>query len=424
MMYLSRRSMLGAVSMTALAATLAACGEGADSAGSGSGSNELTIAISESADSSIRKTFQQIIKDFQKANPDIKVTMDPASTNYEADMKVKMAANDLPDVFATHGWSVKRYSEFLAPLTDEAWAKDVNKLLDSSMRDKDGQLYAFPVQLDMVGLVYNADVLSQAGVDPASLATWDDFDAACAKIVAAGKAGLFAYAKDAGYPGNLVNLSAYGFYDDDQLGQLQDGTFAEDSWKGVAGLISTWQKKGYVNKDYTSATPDDCAKALAQGNAGFALINNTLAMDALSYNPDAKIAYVPIPGSDIIKPYMVGGEGQTALGVAKNGNVEAAKKFLTYLAQPEVAATLVAGTGSPSGLTTVKADLGSLTDSYTKVQDDGVELKPYFDRTYLPNGMWSTLCTAVDSLLTGQGTPQTTLEQVKAEFTSLYGQSE
>ena len=38
-------------------------------------------------------------------------------------MKTKMAANDLPDLWTTHGWSVNRYSEYLRPLNDREWAK-------------------------------------------------------------------------------------------------------------------------------------------------------------------------------------------------------------------------------------------------------------------------------------------------------------
>ena len=37
---------------------------------------------------------------------------------YEELMKTKMVANDLPDVFDTHGWSVDRYSEYLMPVND------------------------------------------------------------------------------------------------------------------------------------------------------------------------------------------------------------------------------------------------------------------------------------------------------------------
>lgn len=37
---------------------------------------------------------------------------------YEELMKTKMAANDMPDVFDTHGWSVARYSDYLMPVNE------------------------------------------------------------------------------------------------------------------------------------------------------------------------------------------------------------------------------------------------------------------------------------------------------------------
>ena len=53
-----------------------------------------------------------------KENPGVKVEYMSYTKDYENLMKAKMAANDLPDVFATHGWGVKRYAEYLMPLNE------------------------------------------------------------------------------------------------------------------------------------------------------------------------------------------------------------------------------------------------------------------------------------------------------------------
>ena len=57
-----------------------------------------------------------------KANPDIKVEFSAPGADYEKLMKIKMAANDMPDVFSTHGWAKVRYGDFLLDLRDQPWA--------------------------------------------------------------------------------------------------------------------------------------------------------------------------------------------------------------------------------------------------------------------------------------------------------------
>ena len=417
---------IAAVSAGALAIGLSACSGGGDGASSGTasaegGSGKMTMAISQSADSNIRKVFQELIDGFQSANEGVTIELLPATNNYEGDMKVKMAAQDLPDIFATHGWSVKRYGPFLENLSNESWAADVNPMLDASMKDEEGNLYAFPSEVDMYGLTYNSDVLAEAGVDPASIDSWDSFNAACDKVIAKGKACIYAGAKDAGWPGNIANLMAPGAYTEADLDSLLEGTFPQEPWKNLSQRVVDWREKGYFNKDYVSASPDDMARALAQADTAFTFTQPTVAAEALSYNPDAKIAYIPIP-ADVGDNYTIGGEGLNALGVAKNGDVANAKKFLEYLAQPENAAKLVDGTGNPSGLESVKTDLGPLQESFNKVQEAGVPLVSYFDRVYMPNGSWSTMCTAMDSLVTGQGDADASVKMVEAEYKALFGQ--
>lgn len=57
-------------------------------------------------------TFQQIIADFTKETG-IQVTINNLGGDYESAMKTKMASNDLPDMWVTHGWSLIRYSEYM-----------------------------------------------------------------------------------------------------------------------------------------------------------------------------------------------------------------------------------------------------------------------------------------------------------------------
>ena len=56
-------------------------------------------------------------------------------------MKTRMASQDLPDVFETHGWSVARYSEYLMPLNEESWASRIDEAILPVISDKNDNIY-------------------------------------------------------------------------------------------------------------------------------------------------------------------------------------------------------------------------------------------------------------------------------------------
>ena len=91
----------------------------------------------------VGEATEEIIDAFMEENPEVNVEIQVNTTDYENLMKAKMAANDLPDVFMTHGWSLLRYSEYLYPLTDETWAENMSDTLKESMCDKEGNFMPY-----------------------------------------------------------------------------------------------------------------------------------------------------------------------------------------------------------------------------------------------------------------------------------------
>lgn len=404
---------LGAVSALALTGC----------AGGGSSSDSITFSVYMTADSAQRTVLEELISEFTDQTG-VTVDMSYDTTNYESNLKVQMASNNLPDVFATHGWSVLRYSDFLEPLNDRAWVDDVNPALDSSMRDADGNIYALPVEYTVAGIDVNLDVLAAAGVDPDTITTWKDFDAALAKVAATGVTPITASGKSSS-AGNMADYIASNAFDDSQLASFTDGDFDTDAWADqVLSHVQSWQEGGYVNPDYVSASLDDMASQLAQGQAAFALVPaSSILATALQINPDANIGFIPIPNEDG-QQYLLGGEGINSFGVAKSSaNKEKALEFVDFLAQPENAAKIAASVGSYSGLTDVDVDLGVLQDSYdTWVAPGDILTMPFFDRVYLPNGIWATMISSTDAVIIGQASPGDAAEQMKVQFDTLYGQ--
>jgi raffinose/stachyose/melibiose transport system substrate-binding protein len=357
---------------------------------------------------------------FEAAHPDVDIELVPMTNTYEADMAVRLASNDVPDIWATHGWSLLRYSEFLEPLTDEAWASEVNPVLDAAMRGEDGELYALPAVTDIAGIVYNVDVLEELDIDPAELTTWEAFDDALATVASSGTVPITASGRDEWFAGNIADFMATGAYTEEQTAELEDGTFVPDGYATLLERVATWSDAGYFNPDYSSTSQDDIARALAQGDTAFVFVQNYLVSSALTHAPEARLGYFPIPSFEG-SPYFLGGEGH-AYGVsAVSEHKDVALDYLAFLAQPDNASTLASAIGGIPGLTTATADLGVLAESYERFVGPGeVPLRPYFDRTHLPNGMWDAIVTATDSVIVQQADVDTAVEQIETQFTALY----
>lgn len=418
----SRKTRAAAIAAAAIATALfAGC---ATTASGGSNAEPATLEVQTNMASGSQQlaVLTTLAQEFEAKHTSVKLELIPSSQTYEQDIKVKLAAKEAPDIWQTHGWSRDRYADFLAPLQDRSWNSDANKLLDGSMRKEDGSIYAVPMVTDVAGLIYNADVLRKVGVDPATLTTWDAFDAAAAKIKAAGVVPIEVSGKANGPAGNIIDWMAPGVFTDTELNAFKSGQFQADGYQSMLTIVADWSKKGYVNPDYSSATQDDVAKALGSGKAAFVFSQNSMVSNALTTSPDADLGFMPVP-SKVGKPYLIGGEGIAYGASAAGAHVDAAKEFLDYLAQPASQEAFANASGGVPGMASAKTDLGKLQTSYdTWVVEAGTSLVPYFDRVYLPNGLWNTLVTSTDSVITGQGTAESATSQVEKDFTSLYGQ--
>lgn len=344
---------------------------------------------------------------------------------YEELMKTKMAANDLPDVFDTHGWSVDRYGEYLMPVNDLDFFANVSRQIIPTISNDKGEALVLPFDMDLTGIVYNEDVLAKAGVDVDSIKTWADFEAACEKVKAIGKTPITLGASNGFTVGWLYDRIAPSFYITDEANSkaadLKNGIFDEAIWASISAMIDRWVSNGYFNADVVTGDFVGDITAMAMNQAAFDFIQNVAIMMAGGINADAHLGMMPIPSNSASdEPTLISGEN-VALGIwketkAKKGAIE----LLNYLAQPEVAATIAAATGNVPALTNVKLDLGAVQKYIDK--HAAVEAYNYFDRDYCPSGLWDVICAAGQEVLAQKpNAVQNTAKQVKDSFDALYG---
>jgi raffinose/stachyose/melibiose transport system substrate-binding protein len=416
------RAVFLAIAMTLLGTLAVSAG------GKGEKGTTLTAALSYNANEPVHKAMLEITRDYAASHPGInfEVVYYP---DYEVTMKTKMAANDLPDLWSTHGWSVARYSEYLERLNNESWASKINPKIKPIVADSNGTIYVLPFNVESQGIVMNRDVLDQAGVDPFSIKTWDDFKAACEKIKAIGRIPLdiAGGASDDWTVGTIYDTVAQSYLvandRNNYRNALLDGSFDWENWRPVAMFLLEFRDKGYLNPDYTQGTYENQAVRLANGQAAFVFSSNGIITQVRLLNPEGRFGFIPVPSaSPDDTPTLITGERFT-LGVWKNGPHKAeALKFLEYCSTPEIInriATLdVTETGLiGAGYESDTRDLKEYFDRLTNIRGF-----PYFDRAYLPSGMWDALCKTASGLLANTMTMDQALARLRNDYRDLRSQ--
>lgn len=368
-------------------------------------STGVTLEFQHNMTGVITDAIEDACKDFTKETG-IGVEVSAPGT-YGEMIKARMASNDMPDVFSTHGWSTSLYVEYLEPINDQPFADKIVDSIRDMLTDADGNMYVLPADADLSGMTFNKTVLEDAGVKVEELKTWDDFEEACQKVKDSGKTPIHVGGKDSWTIGTMLDLIAPTFLTNNEetseAEALLDGSFDWNKWEPISEMVEGWYESGYFNVDCLTADYITSCKALAQDEAAFTFYTGKAVAEAQQTNPDADLGIMPIPAADANgEPCLIGGE-DLAVGVWKDSpHKEEAMQLLNYLARPEVCSKLATACGMPAGLNDVESETGILKPYYEKYMSEGVLTIPYFDRVYLPSGLYDVMCTTGTSILAGE----------------------
>jgi len=387
----------------------------------------IEVAVTYTGDQ--LEVFKGLTEKFTKETG-IEVVIDEYGSDYEATMKSRMASNNLPDVFQTHGWSILRYKEYLMPLNDQPWYSDLDESGLGVIADADGTIYVLMISELVNATLVNTDVTDAAGVDIYAIHTWEDLYAACEKVKAIGKtpigsnSGSGIFANIAGgfvtYPGEAAV---------DEKAQL-DGTW---DWQSYKTTLMDWVARtidaGFWAEDVLTRNNDDMTQKFADGEAAFMLGNDPgFCISCLTLNPDANFALIPNFASKEGGTEEVNiGEGDT-FGIWKDTkNVDQAKAFLNFMAQAENAKTMNDSTGKIASLKSAMAidegyGLKMLKVFQEKCADRDIFYDNLWDRKYMPSGMWGIFGNACNDFFQDHSPANTdaVLAYLKENYDDLY----
>ncbi|RBW71320.1 ABC transporter substrate-binding protein [Bacillus taeanensis] len=394
--------------------------------GAGNADGQVTLSLfSTMSNEGEKKAFESAIAKFEEENPDINIEANLPGGGYEDMLRVKMAANDMPDLFDTHGWSQLRYGEYTADLKDMDWVENLDPALDAILKDEQGKVYAYPLNQAKDGISYNANLLEEYGIEPPT--TLDGLMTALETIKEKSNGDvvpLWIPGGDNWTIAQIFDEMATPLLITDKENshgeQLLDGSFDWSNYTLLAEKMKEMQEKRLLNEDVLTAKLSQAPELMAQNKIGFTFVGGSLGPDATELNPEVKVGTMPVPAvHEGDQPSWIGGERFTLAAWKDSEHLEEAKKFIEFLAQPEVAKEIAEGTSSPTGLKNAEADT-----YYSKYYENFEEVKvqPYFDRVYLPSGMWDVMATTGQELLADTLTPEQLSKKMEEEYKRLRSQ--
>ncbi|WP_221567642.1 sugar ABC transporter substrate-binding protein [Alkalihalobacillus sp. TS-13] len=234
-----------------LALLLSACSAETDSEEDGdSSATEITLGFYSSG--SADEKMKDLIAQFEKEHPDIKVkTQNAPYQQFFQKLDTQIAGGNEPDVWLSDGVFVLKYAERGAARDLTKWIeKDLNKDdyygLDFN-KGPDGKYWGVPQGIQIGALFYNKDMFDAAGVDyPDDTWTWEDLKEAGAKLTidtSGKKAG------ESGFDANTVKQYGLTFFNITEgwmpvLKSYGGGVLGEDLRKSI---IDSPENKEAVN---------------------------------------------------------------------------------------------------------------------------------------------------------------------------------
>jgi len=382
----------------------------------------------------------QIARDFEAKNPDIKIVMEYVGYDYIHDkivtgMAAKPPAYDAsmidviwPDEFVKSGYLLDVTNRITPEMKSGIFPAAFNGVT------RNGKVYGMPWLMDVKYFMYNKDMLQQAGIT-APPKTWEEL-VDQAKIIK--QKGIAEFPIDWSWnqkEGVVCDFTALLFGNGGTFVDA-NGKPAFNNEKGVQAL--TWMKQtlddGLTNPSSISSDENSVRDNFIAGKSAFAVnwLNQYAdSNDASKSQIPGKAAFAPMPvfkaGADAgIKSSSV--DGSSSFGVmATTPYPDQVWKFLTYLTSNEVQ-TKFSAEMLPIWQDDYKGDkltaLKAATPTNPVTVPAFMEQFPYANErptVAYYNEASAALQLAIQEALTGGKSPQQALDEAAAKWVQLAG---
>ncbi len=312
-------------------------------------SAKQTISFAESGLGTEGKQTQAAITEFEKANPNIKVSIEvlsPNSTTYLQQLQQRfIAGSSTPDVLESDVTYPAKFAQAGWISSLDSFNPNMSQFFPTQVvtGQYKGQTYAIPWFDNPEGLFYRTDLVPTPPTSPAQVVS--DAQAAMKKDPSLKEGLAFEGAKYEGaITAFLTVVAPFG-------GKLTTSTI--DSPGNVAAL--NWLHEAiYTNKIAPQAVTGweegQVQEEFTSGHTAFAINYPFVASVAEEGGPaKGHVGYIPFPAGPGGSPGSALGGEMLAIN-AKSAHAAAAYKLIQYLTSPEVEIARAKATGDPPSL--------------------------------------------------------------------------
>jgi len=395
--------------------------------------------LNDTGTSPREQTLARLIESFEAANPDI-------------DVQVEQQVWDqmTPKFFAAHGagtapdviWVIMDQYPVavelgaLANLYDlfiKDWPEEQRAAIADTYWDYgsygDDEHYMIAHSRNYFGVMYRDDFMREAGIDPASIATWDDMIAAAKQLTRKGDGGeRWGFGQQFGLEKADPSPVLYWILEGEGHAFNEDCTanWANESGaKALADSVSYVTELGITPEAALNYSVEDLYDQLAAGRVAIITGAGVRMPRMQAAINDRDVRFMQFPSDEPGRPLPAAASGW-AVGVwSGSENVEAAAKWLEYMSSPEADKLWVEIGGQvPLYSSTIEAMPEFFADpghDYLAVASEG------FKTAWLPRkgcdvgGLRQDLNTAAQEVLLHGKEPMQALEDAEVRFNSRHG---
>ena len=344
------------------------------------------VLNSDQSDPAPKKAMEELIADFQKANPDVTVKWNNFDhEGYKSAINNFLKANP-PDVAAWYA------GNRMAPQVKAGLFEDVTDVwekngLDDSLKSAapsmtiDGKKWGVPYTYYQWGIYYRADIFKDKGIEPPK--TWADLIAACAKLKDAGitpfTIGTKALWPTGGWFDYLdLRVNGYPFHMDLTSGKVP---YTDPKVKAVFDKWAELVKPGYFVENHAALDWQDAMPQFVQGKAAMYLMGNFAVAPMMAGGlKEDQIGYLQFPEITAGVPKAEDAPTDTFHIPTGAKNKADARKFLAFVASAPAQSKLNAILGQlPVNNKAAKPDDKFLSAGFT-VLSSAAGLAQFFDR--------------------------------------------
>ncbi len=371
--------------------------------------------------------YEDVIADFQAANPDVKVIQNAIkNTEYNTILSAALAAGDgAPDVFMSRAYGgLQTYADsgYMLPL-DEAMSELASFsefALGGATSVTDGKIYAVPAVSQTMLCFYNAGVYDALGLSVP--ATWAEFLANLEACKAAGYEALANGTKDGWCCEALFGAVGPSFYGgNDFYDRLISGetSFMDPAFVNAVDRLTDLAP--YMPDLFEGVSYTDMQASFINEVSAHFIGGSYEAGYFQSENPDLKYGVFAVPGETADGPAYVSVYADMNFAVsAATKKQEAALRFVKYLATPEFGERVVSELAMISSVPGVDVSSNAFIASVLNLQKNAT---PYVFlvgfRYQQPTGS-SLFQSAAQDLMVGKATAGQTCQIVQDGVASYY----